>query len=201
MAKKTSFSRVRERAAGCRRCDLWKRATQTVFGNGPINARLMLVGEQPGDPEDLAGEPFVGPAGQLLREALEEAGLDPAEVFLTNAVKHFKWKPQGKRRIHDKPNREQVLACRIWLDEEIEHVKPAMIVALGATAAGTLLGSAAKVTRDRGKFFPSTLAPLVSLTVHPSSILRAPDSTARAEARKQFVADLKTFARKLNHAK
>jgi DNA polymerase len=121
-----------------------------VFGNGPIKARLMLVGEQPGDQEDLAGEPFVGPAGQLLREALEEAGLDPAEVFLTNAVKHFKWKPQGKRRIHDKPNREQVLACRMWLDEEIEHVKPAMIVALGATAAGTLLGSAARVTRDRG---------------------------------------------------
>ena len=201
MAKKTSFSRVRERAAGCRRCDLWKRATQTVFGNGPIKARLMLVGEQPGDQEDLAGEPFVGPAGQLLREALKDAGLDPAEVFLTNAVKHFKWKPQGKRRIHDKPNREQVLACRMWLDEEIEYVKPAMIVALGATAAGTLLGSGAKVTRDRGKFFPSTLAPLVSLTVHPSSILRAPDSAARAEARKQFVSDLKTFARKLNRAK
>ena len=201
MAKKASLSRVRERAAGCRRCDLWKRATQTVFGDGPIKARLMLVGEQPGDQEDLAGEPFVGPAGQLLRDAMEEAGLDPAEVFLTNAVKHFKWKPQGKRRIHEKPNREQVLACRMWLDEEIEHVKPAMIVALGATAAGTLLGSAAKVTRDRGKFFPSTLAPLVSLTVHPSSILRAPDSAARAEARQQFVADLKTFARKLNHAK
>jgi uracil-DNA glycosylase len=199
MAKKTSLSRVRERAAGCRRCDLWKRATQTVFGEGPRKARLMLVGEQPGDQEDLAGEPFVGPAGQLLRAALEEAGLDPAEVFLTNAVKHFKWKPQGKRRIHDKPNREQVLACRMWLDEEIEHVKPAMIVALGATAAGTLLGSAAKVTRDRGKFFPSTLAPLVSLTVHPSSILRAPDSAARAQARKQFVSDLKTFARKLKH--
>ena len=197
MAKKTSLSRVRERAAGCRRCDLWKRATQTVFGDGPIKARLMLVGEQPGDQEDMAGEPFVGPAGQLLREAMQEAGLDPAEVFLTNAVKHFKWKPQGKRRIHDKPNREQVLACRMWLDEEIEHVKPAMIVALGATAASTLLGSAAKVTRDRGKFFPSTLAPLVSLTVHPSSILRAPDSTTRAEAQRQFVADLETFARKL----
>ena len=197
MAKKTALSRVRDRAACCRRCDLWKRATQTVFGEGPTNARLMLVGEVPGDQEDLAGEPFVGPAGQLLRAALADAGLDPAEVFLTNAVKHFKWKPQGKRRIHEKPNREQVLACRIWLDEEIEHVKPAMIVALGATAAATLLGSAAKVTRDRGKFFPSTLAPLVSLTVHPSSILRAPDSAARAQARKQFVSDLKNFARKL----
>jgi DNA polymerase len=188
-------------AAACRRCPLYAGATQTVFGEGPRSARLMLVGEQPGDQEDLAGEPFVGPAGQLLRAALEEAGLDPAEVFLTNAVKHFKWKPKGKRRIHDKPNREQVLACRMWLDEEIAAVKPALIVALGATAASTLLGSAAKVTRDRGKFFPSTLAPLVSLTVHPSSILRAPDSAARAEARRQFVADLKAFARKLNARK
>jgi len=201
MAKKKSLSRLRDQAAGCRRCDLWKRATQTVFGEGPSSARLMLVGEQPGDQEDLAGEPFVGPAGQLLREALDAAGLDPAEVFLTNAVKHFKWQPRGKRRIHERPNREEVLACRMWLDEEIAAVKPAMIVALGATAAGTLLGSAAKVTRDRGKFFPSTLAPLVSLTVHPSSILRAPDSTARAEARRQFVADLKTFARKLKQHK
>jgi uracil-DNA glycosylase family protein len=197
MAKKTQLTRAREQAAGCRRCDLWKRATQTVFGEGPAKARLMLVGEQPGDQEDLAGEPFVGPAGQLLRAALVEAGLDPAEVFLTNAVKHFKWKPQGKRRIHEKPNREQVLACRLWLDEEIESVKPALIVALGATAAGTLLGSAARVTRDRGKFFESTLAPFVSMTVHPSSILRAPDSAARAQARKEFVRDLKTFARKL----
>ena len=197
MAKKRQLTLAREKAERCRRCDLWKRATQTVFGEGPTNARLMLVGEQPGDQEDIAGEPFVGPAGQLLRAALEEAGLDPAEVFLTNAVKHFKWKPQGKRRIHEKPNREQVLACRLWLDEEIESVQPAMIVALGATAASTLLGSAAKVTRDRGKFFPSTLAPLVSLTVHPSSILRAPDSAARARARREFVRDLKNFARKL----
>ena len=157
----------------------------------------MLVGEQPGDQEDLAGEPFVGPAGQLLRAALEDAGFDPAEVYLTNAVKHFKWQARGKRRIHERPNREEVLACRMWLDEEIAAVRPEMIVALGATAAGTLLGSAAKVTRDRGTFVPSTLAPLVSLTVHPSSILRAPDSAARAEARRQFVADLKTFRRKL----
>jgi uracil-DNA glycosylase family protein len=197
MAKKPTLARARDAASTCRRCDLWKRATQTVFGEGPTKARLMLVGEQPGDQEDLAGEPFVGPAGQLLRAALEKAGLDPAEVFLTNAVKHFKWKPRGKRRIHERPNREEVLACRMWLTEEIAAVQPQMIVALGATAAGTLLGSAAKVTRDRGKFFPSTLAPLVSLTVHPSSILRAPDSAARAEAQRQFVADLKTFARKL----
>ena len=158
----------------------------------------MLVGEQPGDQEDLTGRPFVGPAGQLLRDALTEAGLDPAEVYVTNAVKHFKWEPRGKRRIHERPNREEVLACRMWLDEEIAAVKPAMIVALGATAAGTLLGSAAKVMRDRGKFFPSTLAPLVTLTVHPSSILRAPDSAARQQARQQFVKDLKAIARKLN---
>jgi DNA polymerase len=157
----------------------------------------MLVGEQPGDQEDLAGEPFVGPAGQLLRGALEEAGLNPAEVYLTNAVKHFKWEPRGKRRIHEKPNREEVLACRMWLSEEIETVKPHLIVALGATAAGTLLGSAARVTRDRGRFFESSLAPLVTLTVHPSSILRAPDSAARELARAQFVADLKSIARKL----
>jgi uracil-DNA glycosylase len=201
MAKQRSLPVLRKDAAGCRRCDLWKRGTQTVFGEGPSDARLMLVGEQPGDQEDLAGEPFVGPAGQLLRDALSEAGLNPAEVYLTNAVKHFKWEPRGKRRIHERPNREEVLACRMWLDEEIAALKPEIIVALGATAAGALLGSAAKVTRDRGKFFPSTLAPLVTLTVHPSSILRAPDSAKRKEARQQFVNDLKTIARKLNRQK
>jgi uracil-DNA glycosylase len=192
---------LRKQAAGCRRCDLWKRGTQTVFGEGPSDARVMLVGEQPGDQEDLAGEPFVGPAGQLLRDSLIEAGLDPAEVYLTNAVKHFKWEPRGKRRIHDKPNREEILACRMWLNEEIATVKPRMIVALGATAAGTLLGPAAKVTRDRGKFFESALAPLVTLTVHPSSILRAPDSAARKLARDQFVSDLKSIARKLERTR
>ncbi|HYE85823.1 MAG TPA: UdgX family uracil-DNA binding protein [Vicinamibacterales bacterium] len=199
--RRKKLTQVRDEAADCRRCDLWKRGTQTVFGEGPATARLMLVGEQPGDQEDLAGEPFVGPAGQLLRDALVEAGLDPAQVYLTNAVKHFKWQPRGKRRIHEKPNREEVLACRMWLDEEIENVRPEMIVALGATAAGTLFGSAAKVTRDRGKFLPSTLAPFASLTVHPSSILRAPDSAARRDARAAFVADLKTFARKLGRTR
>jgi uracil-DNA glycosylase family protein len=198
MAKRRSLTVLRKAAAGCRRCDLWKRATQTVCGEGPSDARLMLVGEQPGDQEDLAGRPFVGPAGQLLRDALSEAGLNPAEVYLTNAVKHFKWEPRGKRRIHERPNREEVLACRMWLDEEIAAIKPVIIVALGATAAGTLLGSAARVTRDRGKFFPSTLAPLVTLTVHPSAILRAPDSASRTEARQQFVKDLRAIARKLN---
>ena len=197
MAKRRSLSSLRKKAEGCRRCDLWQRGTQTVFGEGPAGARLMLVGEQPGDQEDLAGEPFVGPAGQLLREALVAAGLDPAEVYLTNAVKHFKWEPRGKRRIHQRPNREEVLACRMWLDEEIAALKPAMIVALGATAAGTLLGASARVTRDRGRFFPSTLAPLVAVTVHPSSILRSPDSESRRAARDAFVADLKRIARKL----
>jgi uracil-DNA glycosylase family protein len=204
-ASKTASPRkllaLRKQAAGCRRCDLWKRGTQTVFGEGASGARVMLVGEQPGDQEDLAGEPFVGPAGQLLRESLIAAGLDPAEVYLTNAVKHFKWQPRGKRRIHEKPNREEVLACRMWLTAEIETVKPRLIVALGATAAGTLLGSAAKVTRDRGKFFESSLAPLVTLTVHPSSILRAPDSAARKIARAQFVSDLKSIARKLERTR
>jgi DNA polymerase len=200
-APRRTLSALRRQAAGCRRCDLWKRGTQTVFGEGPSGARVMLVGEQPGDQEDLAGEPFVGPAGQLLRDALREAGLDPEEVYLTNAVKHFKWQPRGKRRIHERPNREEVLACRMWLTEEIAAVKPRLIIALGATAAGTLLGSAAKVTRDRGTFFESTLAPLVSLTVHPSSILRAPDSAARRQAHDEFVADLKSIVRKLNRAK
>jgi uracil-DNA glycosylase len=186
---------LREEAKTCRRCDLWRRATQTVFGAGPGGARLMLVGEQPGDVEDREGEPFVGPAGQLLREALEEAGIDPATVYLTNAVKHFKWEPRGKRRIHKKPNAAEMLACRYWLDQEIEQLKPAAIVALGATAAQIIIGPSARVTRDRGRPLPSPLAPLVTLTVHPSSILRAPDRDARAAARKAFVADLRTIAK------
>ena len=154
----------------------------------------MLVGEQPGDAEDLAGRPFVGPAGQLLREALAEAGIDEDEVYVTNAVKHFKWTPRGKRRIHEKPNRIEVNACRFWLEQEIALVKPKIIVALGATAAGAVLGPTARVMRDRAKPFPSTLADIVTLTVHPSSILRAPDSQARAEARRAFVQDLRVIA-------
>jgi uracil-DNA glycosylase len=188
---------VRRDAAGCRRCPLWKNATQTVFGDGPRKARLMFVGEQPGDVEDREGVPFVGPAGRLLREALEEAGIAIKDVYLTNAVKHFKWLARGKRRIHEKPNREEILACRLWLDSEIALVKPAVIVALGATAAGALLGPQAKVTRDRGRPFPSPFAPFVTLTVHPSSILRTPDSAARAAARREFVADLRMVAKHL----
>ena len=186
---------VRREAAVCRRCDLWKLGTQTVFGEGPPAARMMLVGEQPGDAEDLAGRPFVGPAGQLLREALAEAGIDEDEVYVTNAVKHFKWTPRGKRRIHEKPNRIEVNACRFWLEQEIALVKPRIIVALGATAAGAVLGPTARVMRDRAKPFPSPLADIVTLTVHPSSILRVPDSQARAEARRAFVEDLKVIAK------
>jgi uracil-DNA glycosylase len=192
-----TFDAVRDDAASCRRCDLWKNATQTVFGEGPSKATIMFVGEQPGDVEDLTGEPFVGPAGQLLREALGEAGIDVADVYLTNAVKHFRWEPRGKRRIHKKPNAAQVGACHIWLDAEIAHIKPKAIVALGATAALALVGSAARVTRDRAKPIPSPLAPLVTLTVHPSSILRSPDSESRRAAREQFVADLRKIRKQI----
>jgi DNA polymerase len=185
---------AKREAKDCRRCDLWKVGTQTVFGEGPPAARLMLVGEQPGDAEDLAGRPFVGPAGQLLREALAEAGIDEKDVYVTNAVKHFKWTPRGKRRIHEKPNRIEVNACKMWLEQEIALVKPRVIVALGATAAGVVLGPEARVMRDRAKPFPSPLADVVTLTVHPSSILRAPDSASRAEARRAFVNDLKAIA-------
>ncbi len=192
-----AWTRAREEAAGCRRCGLWKHATQTVFGEGAVPARIMFVGEQPGDAEDRAGTPFVGPAGRLLREALAEAGIDPAGIYLTNAVKHFKWEPRGKRRIHKRPDAAEVLACRIWLEAEIAHVAPQAIVALGATAAQALLGRAVRVTRDRGRLIPSRLAPLLTVTVHPSSILRAPDSAARAAARRAFVKDLRWIAAQL----
>jgi len=189
-----SLAAVRREAEGCRRCPLWKHATQTVFGAGSSRAPIMLVGEQPGDAEDRAGEPFVGPAGQLLRRALSEAGIDLASVYLTNAVKHFKWTPRGKRRLHERPNHEEVMACRLWLDLEIERVRPTAIVALGATAAGALLGAGVRIGRDRRKKFTSPLAPFVTLTAHPSSILRTPDSAARARALRQLVDDLRHVA-------
>ena len=193
-SSRTSMRAIRRQAEVCRRCDLYKHATQTVFGDGPTAARIMLVGEQPGDAEDREGKPFVGPAGQLLRHALEDAGIDLRDVYLTNVVKHFKWEPRGKRRIHKKPRHSEVQACRVWLDAEIAHVKPRAIVALGATAAQAVIGPEAKVTRDRTKAFPSPLAPLVTLTVHPSSILRAPDSETRAAERAHFVDDLRSIA-------
>ena len=190
---------IREEARHCRRCPLWKNATQTVFGEGSASAPVMFVGEQPGDAEDIAGQPFVGPAGQLLRKSLIEAGFDVAKIYLTNSVKHFKWTAKGKRRIHERPRQDEILACRYWLDREIELVKPRAIVALGATAAGVILGSSVRVTRDRAKFFESPLAELVTLTVHPSSILRS-DPKERESARRQFVADLRTIAARVTRS-
>jgi uracil-DNA glycosylase len=192
--KPRSLASVRREAQSCQRCPLWKRATQTVFGAGASRGPLMLVGEQPGDVEDKAGEPFVGPAGQVLRRALAEAGIDLGDVYLTNAVKHFKWTPRGKRRLHERPNHEEVMACRLWLDLEIASVRPTIIVALGATAAGALLGPGVRIGRDRRKKIDSPLAPFVTLTAHPSSILRVPDSSARAAAFKQLVGDLRHIA-------
>ena len=181
----------------CRACDLWRRATRTVFGEGARKAELLLVGEQPGNDEDLSGHPFVGPAGKLLDRALVDAGIDRAAVYVTNVVKHFKWEPRGKRRIHKKPSASEIAACRPWLDTEIELVKPRAIVCLGATAAQALLGRQFKVTAHRGEFVPSTLAPLVVATVHPSSILRAPDDESRHLEMKRFTDDLRTVARAL----
>jgi uracil-DNA glycosylase family protein len=189
---------VREIAAGCKACDLYKRGTQTVFGEGPPKAELMLVGEQPGDAEDLAGHPFVGPAGRLLDTALEEAGIDRSQVYVTNVVKHFKWEPRGKRRIHAKPNAAEIGACRPWLEVEIALVKPRALVCLGATAAQALLGRSFKVSQQRGTLVPSPLAPIVSATVHPSSILRAPDDETRREEMRRFVRDLRTIAREMS---
>jgi len=182
---------VRDIAKGCKACDLYKRGTQTVFGEGPKHAEVMLVGEQPGDAEDLAGHPFVGPAGRLLDKALAEADIDRSLVYVTNVVKHFKWEPRGKRRIHSKPNAAEVSACRPWLETEIALVKPRILVCLGATAAQALLGKTFKVSRQRGEFVPSSLAPLVTATVHPSSILRAQDDESRREEMRHFVEDFK----------
>ena len=193
-----TLAAVRAAAADCRACDLWKLGTQTVFGAGGRTAALMLVGEQPGDQEDLAGQPFVGPAGKLLDRALEEAGIDRAAVYVTNVVKHFKWEPRGKRRIHKKPNAGEIAACRPWLDTEIHLVKPHAIVCLGATAAQALLGKSFKVTAHRGEFVPSTLAPLVMATVHPSSLLRAPDDETRHRETARFIEDLRSVAQALS---
>ena len=181
----------------CRACDLWKRGTQTVFGEGRRAAPVLLVGEQPGDREDLEGRPFVGPAGRLLDACLEEAGIDRSLAYVTNVVKHFKWEPRGKKRIHQKPNAIEIAACRPWLDAEIAVVKPRVVVCLGATAAQSLLGKTFRVTKARGEFFPTAAGPLVTATVHPSSILRAPDDAARRRETALFVADLKKVARRV----
>lgn len=185
---------LREAAAGCRACDLWKSGTRTVFGEGPPRGAVMMVGEQPGDQEDLSGRPFVGPAGGVLNRALEEAGISRQEVYVTNAVKHFKWEPRGKRRIHKKPNVSEIAACLPWLEAELGLVQPKIIVCLGATAAQALLGKQFRVSRERGVLLSSSLAPSILATVHPSSILRAPDEETRRREMARFVEDLKVVA-------
>jgi len=193
--KQLTFLSLKAAAAECKACDLWKKGTQTVFGEGRRRAKVLFVGEQPGNEEDLTGKPFVGPAGRLFDEALSEAGIDRKQTYVTNVVKHFKWEPRGKRRIHKKPNAVEINACRPWLEAEIALVKPQVIVALGATAAQALLGPKFRVTKQRGKFLESTLAPYIMATVHPSSILRAPDDETRRLEYRHFVNDLKKLAR------
>jgi uracil-DNA glycosylase len=195
-ATANTLAELRQAAARCKACDLWKNATQTVFGEGASKAKIMFVGEQPGDQEDRAGHPFVGPAGKLLNEALAEAGIDRTKVYVTNVVKHFKWTPseRGKRRIHKKPRYSEIQACRPWLDAELRVVRPEILVCLGATAAQSLLGRTFSVNRQRGQLVESSLAPYVTATVHPSSILRAPDSKARELQMRAFVNDLKKVA-------
>jgi uracil-DNA glycosylase family protein len=191
------YATTRKEAADCRRCELWERATQTVFGEGPVPAPLMLVGEQPGDKEDLEGHPFVGPAGRILGEALELAGIDREAAFVTNVVKHFRWRPSpnGKRRLHEKPTKANVTACHVWVEKELEIVRPEVLVAMGATAVDALLGKGVAVMRDRGKPIASELATTVLVTIHPSAVLRARDD--RDEMFEGFVRDLRVAAKAL----
>jgi uracil-DNA glycosylase len=190
LPKKLTLNALEEAAEGCRGCELYKDATQTVFGQGRKSARLMLVGEQPGDKEDKEGEPFVGPAGRLLDRALEEAGVDRSEAYVTNAVKHFKWKPRGNRRLHQTPRAGEIEACKPWLQAEVQAVEPEALLAMGATAARSLFGPKVKVTKDRGRPLESSLAPLAAVTIHPSAILRLRDHDEREASFAGFVADL-----------
>jgi len=194
-AGRLTLAKAREAAARCRACDLWRIGTQTVFGEGDAHAVVFFVGEQPGNDEDIAGRPFVGPAGKLLDRALTAAGIDRRRVYVTNVVKHFKWVPQGKRRIHQKPNAREIAACRPWLDQELALVRPRVIVCLGATAAQAVIGKHFRVSRQRGELVPSPLAPFVTATVHPSSILRAPDDETRHREMEAFIEDLRKVAR------
>ena len=194
---RSSLKALREASAVCRGCHLWRGATQTVFGEGRKGSRVMLVGEQPGDKEDKAGEPFVGPAGRELDRGLEAAGIDRAEAYVTNVVKHFKFEERGRRRIHQTPKRFEIDACRPWLDEELKVVKPEALVLLGATAAKALLGSSFRVTQHRGELLDSELAPIVTATIHPSAILRGPDEASRQEEREAFAEDLRAVAEAL----
>ena len=191
----SSLTTLREAACGCTACPLYKNATQTVFGEGPKKAKLMLLGEQPGDQEDLSGKPFIGPAGQLLDRALEEAGIDRNAVYVTNTVKHFKWEPRGKRRLHQKPSSRDIAACRPWMEAELRVVRPSVLVCLGSTAAQALFGSSFRVTRERGKVLESEFAPRVVTTVHPSSLLRQPDEESRQREYALFVNDLRAALR------
>lgn len=193
-----SMKALREAAARCRGCDLYKYATQTVFGDGPVRSKLMLVGEVPGDVEDRTGHPFVGPAGTLLRKTMLQAGLDPQSAYLTNAVKHFKFVERGKKRIHQKPKAIEIHACEPWLEAELRKIRPQLVVALGATAAQALLGSGFRLTKHRGEILSSPLAPRILATVHPSSILRAPERDARRREQRKFLEDLQQAARLLS---
>src|SRR6266550_2355609 len=197
MPEQLTIESLREAAAGCKACELWEIGTQTVFGEGKENARLMLVGEQPGDREDVEGHPFVGPAGRILDEGLEAAGIPRANVYVTNAVKHFRWERRGKRRLHSKPLQVHVRACRPWLKAEIEVVRPRLLVLLGATAAQSVMGTTFRVTQQRGEVLASPLGVPVLATVHPSSVLRSPDDAARKEAMEGLISDLKAAARHL----
>src|SRR5579884_925731 len=190
-----TLTALQKAAKNCHACDLWQRGTQTVFGEGEVNSKVIFVGEQPGDKEDVEGKPFVGPAGGLLDKALVEAGIDRTKVYVTNAVKHFKWEPRGKRRIHKKPNAAEITACRPWLQAEIDVVKPRVIICLGSTAAQAIIGPKFKVSTQRATFVESPLAPFVTATVHPSSILRAPSDDRRHEELARFIADLKKIAK------
>jgi uracil-DNA glycosylase len=190
-----SLTEMREASGECMACHLYKRATQTVFGEGPNSASIVLVGEQPGDSEDVAGKPFVGPAGKIMDQALEEAGIDRKDAYVTNVVKHFKWEPRGKRRIHQKPNSREIAACRPWLEAELRIVKPKLVVAMGATAAQTIFGPSFRVTRERGKVLSSKLAPRFLATVHPSSLLRQPNEASREREYEDFVSDLRAALR------
>lgn len=193
-----SLAALREAAAGCTACPLYRNATQTVFGDGTKSSMLVFVGEQPGDSEDRQGRPFVGPAGGILDRALAEAGIDRTAVYVTNAVKHFKWEPRGKRRLHKKPSEREVAACRPWLEAELAIIEPRVLVCLGSTAAQSILGKDVRVLRDRGKFVPSKYCEKTFVTVHPSSLLRAPDAESRAENYALFVNDLRKVARELD---
>jgi DNA polymerase len=200
-ASPLSLPRLREEAAGCRACHLWKNATQTVFGEGPAHAQVMLVGEQPGDKEDLAGKPFVGPAGQMLDRALKEAGIDRGKVYVTNAVKHFKFVPRGKIRLHQKPNTPEIRACRQWYERELATVRPTLVVAMGATAAQSVFGRITPINKNRGRLIETNDGHKALVTVHPSYLLRLPEADARAREYERFVDDLKIAATQLTRDK